>query len=104
MRRSGILRYVALAVVTACAGTAVDPPRHRARPGDAIADPRPTRIVVHATVGSTALRAALEEALPKSGDGTFPMLGSQRKFVWQRDPIGLRFAQGRIAVDLHVVA
>src|SRR5690242_18988614 len=100
MRLSAVALLAVLSCAVACAGTPVYPPRPPATPGDPIADPTPTRIVVHATVGGGALRAALEEALPKNGDGTFPMLGTQRKFLWQRDSVALRFAQGRLVVDL----
>ena len=84
--------------------TALYPPRPAETAGDPIADPMPSRIVVHATITGAALQAALEEKLPKTGEGTFPLLGSTRKFTWQRDPVSIRFTQGRLGVDLHIVA
>ena len=80
------------------------PSRPPATPGDALADPTPSRVVVHATVTSAALKSALEDKLPKTGEGTFPLLGAQRKVTWRREPVELRFTQGRLAVSMHVVA
>lgn len=82
----------------------VYPPRPPESPAEPIADPAPSRVVAHVTVGSAALKDALEQNLPKTGEGTFPLLGSQRKFTWTRDAASLRFTQGRLGVDLHVVA
>jgi uncharacterized protein DUF4403 len=61
-------------------------------------------VVAHVTVSSAALKTALEDKLPKTGDGTFPFVGSTRKFTWKRDPASLRFTQGRLGVDIHVNA
>lgn len=80
------------------------PPRPPATPGEPVTDPEPSRIVVHATIAGAAIERAIEEALPKSGEGTFPLLGSERRYTYRREPARLRFMQGRIGVDLHVVA
>ena len=105
MRRSGAL----IALLTATAGcstvgdfTAVYPPRPPATPGAPVADPVPSRVVVHTTVTGAALRQAIEEALPQSGDGTFPLAGSERRYTWRRAPVAVRFDQGRIGLDVHV--
>ena len=93
-----------------CAGVAgcgfgpVYPPRPPTNAGDAIADPSPSRVVVHATVSSKAIARALDEALPKNGQGTFPLLGSERGFTWRRGTPTVKVGQGRVSVDLHVDA
>jgi hypothetical protein len=88
-----------------CSGEgAVYPARPPATPGEAIADPTPSRIVLHTTITAAGLRRAIEDGVPKNGDGTFPLMGRDRKFVWTRSPAEVRFNQGRIALDLHVDA
>ena len=47
---------------------------------------------------------ALEDAVPQTGEGTFPMLGKERRYTWQRRPFELSFQQGRIALAVHVDA
>lgn len=98
--------FLALAASAAgCSGSdALYPSRPASTPGEPLADPTPSRVVLHATLTSKALLRALEENLPMTGAGTFPMMGSERKFSWRRGPIGLRFQQGRIGLDLHVDA
>ncbi len=109
MRKRTLLGAVSIAAV-GCASVvpggldAVYPARPPATPSAPIADPTPSRVVLHATVKGAALSAALEKALPAAGEGTFPLLGSTRRFTWRRDPASIRFVQGRIAVDMHVVA
>ena len=94
-----------ISLIAACTGlTPVYPPRPPATPGEPIADPMPSRVVVHATVTGFALKQALESKLPATGEGTVPLMGRQRKFSWKRDPIALRFDRGRIGVDVHLVA
>lgn len=103
--KSSLLR--ALAVVAAgCGGAtqAVYPPRPPAVPGLAVADPAPSRIVVHATVTSAALAQALDAQLPKSGSGTFHAVGSDHRYVWSRRPVEIAFAEGRVSVRAHVDA
>lgn len=89
-----------------CGATAepLYPSRPASEPTAPLADPTPSRIVLHATITSAALLKALEENVPQTGEGTFPLLGSERKFTWRRSPIGLRFQQGRLGLDLHVDA
>ena len=89
-----------------CAGgtQAVYPPRPPAVPGLAVADPAPSRVVVHATITSTALKAALDAQIPKNGSGTFHAIGSDHRYLWSRKPPDLAFAQGRIIVRAHVDA
>jgi uncharacterized protein DUF4403 len=99
-------RYASLLSLVALAGCAGAVPLYPPRPSDAptapVADPTPARVVVHATVTSAALRGALEEAVPLTGDGTFPLLGKERRYAWRREPVSLRFDQGRIGVGLRI--
>lgn len=65
-------------------------------------DPPPSRVVTHIAVTSTAMRAALDEAVPRTGDGTFPLLGGDRKYTWTREAFDVSFAQGRIVLQTKV--
>ncbi len=85
-------------------GDALYPPRPAEVPGEAIADPTPSRIVVHSTVTAAGLKRALEDNVPYKGEGTFPLLGSQRKFTWRRSMATVKFDRGRVSIDLHVEA
>jgi hypothetical protein len=92
-------------LVAACSGlTPVYPPRPPATPGDPVADPMPSRVVVHATVTAAALKKALEAKIPQTGEGTVPLMGRERKFSWKRDAIALRFDRGRVGLELHLFA
>src|SRR5580704_10907841 len=64
---------------------AVYPPRPAATPGAPVADPTPARVVAHVSVTSEALRAALDEAIPQSGEGEVALLGGARHYSWQRE-------------------
>ena len=83
---------------------AVYPPRPPSSPGLPVADPSPSRVVAHVTVTSAGLRSALDGAIPKSGDGQFALLKTQRRYKWERDAIEVSFAQGRIVIDARVRA
>jgi hypothetical protein len=83
---------------------AVYPSRPPATAGEPIADPEPARVVAHVSVTSPALRRALDEAVPRRGDGTFPMLGSERRYEWEREDFIVGFSQGRVALDTRVRA
>jgi hypothetical protein len=87
-----------------CGTGALYPSRPPATPGDAIADPTPSRIVLHATVSTAALKDALDQNIPKVGAGTFPLLGTQRKYLWQRVSVAVSYLQGRISVQAQVIA
>jgi Domain of unknown function (DUF4403) len=92
-------------VASGCAGFgAVYPARPAETPGEAIADPTPSKVVMHTTITSAGLKAAIEDNLPQTGEGTFPLLGKDRKFTWKRTPAALHFNQGRIGLELHVDA
>ncbi len=80
------------------------PPRPAPQDGPPIADPQPARVVVHLAVTSAAMRAALDDAAPRSGEGTFPLLGSERGYTWERGPMDLAFSQGRVVLSTKVQA
>jgi hypothetical protein len=82
----------------------VYPPRPAATSGAPIADPEPSRVVVHTTVTGAALARAVEGALPQTGEGTYPLLGTERRYAWRRSPVTLSFRQGRVGLALSVDA
>jgi hypothetical protein len=98
---------VALLVFLSLAGCsrfgAVYPPRPSLSPAPPVADPPPSRLVVHISVTSDGLRAALDDAIPKTGDGDFA-LGGTRHYTWTRQPLTVRFAQGRLILGVHIDA
>jgi hypothetical protein len=97
--------WLSVALGCSCASLSpVYPPRPPASPGDPIADPVPSRVVLHATISSDALRGALENKIPLTGEGTVTLMRRERMFSWKRDPIALRFDRGRIGLDVHLVA
>ena len=81
---------------------AVYPPRPLSTPGAPVADPAPSRIVAHITVTSAGLSVAIDEALPRTGDGAVGLLGTQRRYTWERAPMRIGFAQGRVVLDTRV--
>jgi hypothetical protein len=100
-------RFLALVLLTASCGGALPalyPPRPPAVPGEAVADPAPSRVVVHASVSTAALRQALDAQVPHMGAGTFPLLGTDRKYVWNRLTLAVSYLQGRIGVQSQVMA
>jgi hypothetical protein len=104
--RPGIaLSALACLTIAGCARFgAVYPPRPAGSPGPASTDPAPARLVVHVSVTRDGLRAALDAAVPRTGEGTLPLLGGQRTYTWTRQPLTLRMAQGRLVIGLHVDA
>jgi hypothetical protein len=83
---------------------ALYPQRPQPLPGLPVSDPPPSRVVVHATITGEGLRQALDQQIPKSGVGSFPMLGVDHRYFWNRKPVAVAFRQGRIAVTAHVDA
>lgn len=82
----------------------VYPPRPSESAAKAVADPTPSRVVLHATITGSALRDSMEQAIPSTGQGTFPLLGTDRQYTWKRGKLSVRFHQGRIGIDVHVDA
>lgn len=90
-------------LLAACTPAPLYPPRPAALPaGVPIADPPPSRIVLHAGISSAGLRQQLESALPVTGGGTFQLSGT-RNYTWQRGPLELRFTGRQIEVRSKVV-
>jgi hypothetical protein len=83
---------------------AVYPPRPAPSETAAVADPEPSRVVVHVAITADGLRAAIDGAAPKTGDGSFPLLGSDRAYHWARDGFDVSFSQGKIVLQTKVHA
>src|SRR6187399_1144398 len=83
---------------------AVYPPRPPGTPGAPVADPTPSRIVAHVTVTNGGLRGAIDDAVPRRGDGSFPLLRTQRRYTWDRAPFQVSFSQGRVVLETKVQA
>jgi Domain of unknown function (DUF4403) len=83
---------------------ALYPPRPPSTTGAPVADPTPSRVVAHISVTSSALKAALDDAVPKTGEGEVPLLGGKRHYSWQRTSLDVGFSQGRLVLDAHVDA
>jgi hypothetical protein len=98
--------YLSLLLIAGCGGalTPLYPARPAAIPGTALVEPEPSRVVVHTTVSSQALAQALDAAIPKTGEGTFHLLGGDRHYTWTRQPMAVSFSQGRIKVQAAVNA
>ncbi|HVY47185.1 MAG TPA: DUF4403 family protein [Minicystis sp.] len=107
MRRISLAPLVLAALASGCAALGFDavyPQRPPATPGEAIADPSPSRVVMHATIASASLKEQLESAIPSNGVGTFPFVHGERQFAWIRKPVDVRFSQGRVVVGLSIDA
>jgi hypothetical protein len=92
-----------LACLAACAGVPVYPARPSANTGAPVADPVPSRVVVHLAATSEGLRAYLDSVLPPGGGGTFELRGT-KGYKWTRGPLSVRFADGRVQVGTQVTA
>jgi Domain of unknown function (DUF4403) len=80
------------------------PPRPAPSEGVPPAEPMPARVVAHLTVTSAALRQALDDAAPRTGDGTVHFLGSDRPYTWERGPLDVGFSQGRVVLKTTILA
>ena len=103
-RAAAVLAPLAVALASCTRFGAVYPSRPTPSLSPAKADPVPSRIVAHVSVTSTGLKGALEDAVPGTGGGTFPLLGGERRYTWDRGPIDLGFSQGRIVLQIRVHA
>ncbi|HEX3344250.1 MAG TPA: hypothetical protein VHS09_06740, partial [Polyangiaceae bacterium] len=86
------LSPVLLALVACSRFGPVYPPRPAPSEAPPLADPEPARVVVHLAVASAAMRASLDDAAPKTGEGTFPLLGAARAYAWERGPLDVGFS------------
>jgi hypothetical protein len=80
----------------------VYPPRPTPSTELPAADPQPTRVVVHLAINSAALRAAIDDAVPLSGDGSVRFLGSDRPYTWERGTLDVGFSQGRVVLSAKI--
>ncbi|MFT3765854.1 MAG: DUF4403 family protein [Minicystis sp.] len=105
MRKTSLVPLLFSVLFAACGGEgAVYPPRPPATPGEALADPAPSRVVMHTAITSSGMKKALEDAIPTGSEGTFPLLGKERKYTWKRSAINVKFDRGRLVLELHVDA
>lgn len=108
MSARAVAAFVALVAFVGIASCSRFGPVYPSRPtpsaGPPLADPEPARVVAHLLVTAAALGAAVNDAVPKSGDGTFGFLGSDRRYSWERDPVEVSFSQGRIVLGARIRA
>jgi hypothetical protein len=105
MRLGSLASFAPLAVLVSCSRFGpLYPPRPAPSEGPPVADPEPSRVVAHVAVTSAAIRAALDDAAPRTGDGSFPLLGAERRYTWERGPLDVGFSQGRILLTTKVQA
>jgi hypothetical protein len=94
--------FVALLLAGCTRFGPVYPSRPSAHPSGPVADPSPSRVNAHVAITGTGIRTSLEDIVPKTGDGSFTVLGSERPYRWERDPLDVSFASGRIVLKIHV--
>ncbi|HEY3445832.1 MAG TPA: DUF4403 family protein [Myxococcales bacterium] len=94
---------VALAALSlaGCATMPLYPPRPPSSLGAPMADPAPSKVVVHFTVTPEGLNKAIDLALPMEGASTFELRGP-RPWKWSRTPIAFKFADGKIHAESTV--
>ena len=104
-RRLSLLVFAAVALAGGCSRFGpLYPQRPAPSTGPAVADPEPARVVAHVSITANALRDALDDAVPRTGEGSFPVLGSERRYAWDRAPLEVSFSQGRVVVKARVKA
>ena len=82
----------------------VYPSRPALHPTPLAADPSPSRVTVHVALSGAGLRASLEDLVPKTGTGSFSLLGSERTYHWTRAPLDVSFSAGKIVVKTSVAS
>jgi len=97
------IRCVPLIALLGC-GEALYPARPPSVPGPPIAEPAPSRVVVHAQVAEPELRRALDQQIPSTGGGSFSLFGGQQGYTWKRAPLAIEFADGKIVLHTQVLA
>jgi hypothetical protein len=61
-------------------------------------------VTAHLSVTGAALRQSLEDVVPKSGTGSFAILGSDRAYRWTREPLDVSFSSGKVVVKTKVAS
>jgi Domain of unknown function (DUF4403) len=105
MQSSAMTAWVCGIALASCSTFgAVYPPRPAQSPGVPTADPAPSRVVAHVSVTQSGLQSAIDEAVPKTGEGAFTLLRTQRRYTWERTPFEVGFAQGRVVLTTRANA
>jgi len=96
--RQTVALLFGLSFMSSCT-EALYPPRPPLTPGPALADPPQSRVNMHISLTETGMRELIEATVPQQGEVPFSFLG-QRKLLWKRSPVELRFnnAAGTIGV------
>ena len=96
--RQTVALLFGLSLMSSCT-EALYPPRPPLTPGPALADPPQSRVNMHISLTETGMRELIEATVPQQGEVPFSFLG-QRKLLWKRSPVELRFnnAAGTIGV------
>ena len=104
--RAGVKRWFLLSLLAlGCSRFGpVYPSRPAKSPAPLVVDPSPSRVTAHLSVSGAALRGSLEDVVPKTGDGSFTLLGSDRPYHWTRQPLDVSFAGNRIIVKTSVAS
>lgn len=94
-----------LTLLSAACTEALYPPRPAQLPGPALADPPTSRVNMHISLTETGLKQLIEATVPQGGEVPFSFLG-QRKLVWKRSAVDLRFnnATGMLGVKATITA
>lgn len=102
MLRIGGLAAALLAGPMGCS-EALYPPRPPTIPGPPIADPAPSKVVMHVALTGPGLSQLLDSTVPESGEGLFTFVGT-RAYRWKRGPFEVSFdnAQGKVMVHADV--
>jgi hypothetical protein len=82
----------------------VYPSRPAAHPSPLVADPSPSRVSAHVSMSGAGMREQLEGVVPKTGQGSLALLGTERPYHWTRGPLDVSFATGRIVVKTSVAS
>jgi hypothetical protein len=59
---------------------------------------------MHVAVTAPAIAKAVSEGTPATGEGSFPLLGSERHYTWERSPFEVELSQGRVLLTTKVAA
>ncbi len=98
------LTIIALGACTTSRFGAIYPPRPPNSPSPPLADPAPSRVVMHVAITGQKLQDLLEQTIPREGQGDFTLLGGQRHYTWERGPLKLSFDSSHLMIDTDVLA
>jgi hypothetical protein len=96
---------VVLSPVVSCSRFgAVYPPRPAPADAPPVSDPAPSKMVAHLSITAAGLRDALDANVPTKGEGSVRLLGGDRTYTWEREPLDVSMAQGRVLLQTRVHA